>query len=112
MKSFSRHAREAWEVPRDLLLGRYPEFVTGGGLPRGHVPVFVFHSLEPAGFGKKLAYLAPAMDRTLAAVVHLYLERAGMEIPPRLQDILFASDAVTCDPIEESHGDPRATANA
>ena len=25
-----RSAREAWEVPRDLLLGRYPAFVTGG----------------------------------------------------------------------------------
>jgi hypothetical protein len=61
---------------------------------------------------QKLAYLAPAMDRTLAAVVHLYLERAGMEIPQRLQDILFASDAVTCDPTEDSHGDPRASANA
>jgi hypothetical protein len=52
------------------------------------------------------------MDRTLAAVVHLYLERAGVEIPQRLQDMLFASDAVTCDPIEGSLGDPRATANA
>jgi len=52
------------------------------------------------------------MDRTLAAVVHQYLERAGMEIPQRLQDMLFASDAVTCDPIEGSHGDPRASANA
>jgi len=54
----------------------------------------------------RLSYLAPAMDRTLAAVVHLYLERAGMEIPQRLQDILFTSDAVTCAPIEEAHGVP------
>ena len=41
--------RQAWdlsEVPRDLALGRYPEFVHGGALPRGQVPVFVFHSLE------------------------------------------------------------------
>jgi hypothetical protein len=60
----------------------------------------------------RLAYLAPAMDRTLAAVVHLYLERAGVEIPRRLQDILFASDAVTCDPVEGAHGGPRASANA
>lgn len=57
----------------------------------------------------KLSYLAPAMDRTLAAVAHLYLERAGMEIPQRLQDILFTSDAVTCAPIEEAQ---RAGANA
>jgi hypothetical protein len=52
------------------------------------------------------------MDRSLAAVVHLYLERAGMEIPQRLQDILFASDAVTCDPVEGAHDGPRASANA
>ena len=60
----------------------------------------------------RLSYLAPAMDRTLAAVVHLYLERAGVEIPQRLQDILFASDAVTCDPVEGAHDGPRASANA
>lgn len=53
-----RQAREAFEVPRDLLLGRYPAFVTGGPLPRGHVPVFVFHSLEPESFARKLRYLA------------------------------------------------------
>ena len=48
----SRKAKEAWEVPRDLLMGRYPPFVTGGALPRGHVPVFVFHSLEPESFAR------------------------------------------------------------
>lgn len=54
----ARHAREAWQVPRDLLLGRYPPFVTGGSLTKGDVPVFVFHSLEPESFGRKLSYLA------------------------------------------------------
>jgi len=54
----TRQVRDAWEVPRDLLLRRYPPFVTGGDLPRGHIPVFVFHSLEPESFGAKLAYLA------------------------------------------------------
>lgn len=53
-----KHAEAAWEVPRDLLLGRYPEFVTGGPLPRGHVPVFCFHSLDPGVFGRKVDYLA------------------------------------------------------
>ena len=43
-----RQIRESWEVPRDIVLRRYPPFVTGGPLPRGDVPVFVFHSLEPA----------------------------------------------------------------
>jgi peptidoglycan/xylan/chitin deacetylase (PgdA/CDA1 family) len=62
-----RQAREAWEVPRDLLLGRYPAFVTGGALPRGHVPVFVFHSLEPESFSRKLSYLADNDYVTLSA---------------------------------------------
>jgi hypothetical protein len=36
----------------------------------------------------RLSYLAPAMHRTLAAVVHLYLEKAGVAIPQRLSAIL------------------------
>jgi peptidoglycan/xylan/chitin deacetylase (PgdA/CDA1 family) len=58
LERLKRHAKAAWEVPRDLVLGRYPEFVTGGPLPKGHVPVFCFHSLEPESFGRKLAHLA------------------------------------------------------
>ena len=65
--TLARNAREAWEVPRDLLLGRYPPFVTGGPLSRGHVPVFVFHSLEPDGFERKLRYLAENHYVTLSA---------------------------------------------
>jgi peptidoglycan/xylan/chitin deacetylase (PgdA/CDA1 family) len=60
-------AREVLEVPRDLLLGRYPEFVTGGPLPRGDVPVFVFHSVEPESFGRKLRHLADNGYETLSA---------------------------------------------
>jgi hypothetical protein len=48
----------------------------------------------------RLAYLAPAMHRTLAAVIHLYLEQAGMAIPERLRDALFTSAAVTCSSTE------------
>jgi hypothetical protein len=36
----------------------------------------------------RLSYLGPAMHRTLAAVVHLYLEKAGLAIPERLAAIL------------------------
>jgi peptidoglycan/xylan/chitin deacetylase (PgdA/CDA1 family) len=61
------HAREAWGVARDLLLHRYPPFVTGGPLPRGNVPVFVFHSLEPESFDRKLRYLAENGYQTLSA---------------------------------------------
>ena len=53
-----RSASEALEVPRDLLLGRYPAFVTGGPLPRGDVPVFVFHSVLFETFGRQMRYLA------------------------------------------------------
>jgi peptidoglycan/xylan/chitin deacetylase (PgdA/CDA1 family) len=67
LRKLGRQAREAWEVPRDLLLGRYPAFVTGGPLPRGHVPVFVFHSLEPESFSRKLQYLADNDYVTLSA---------------------------------------------
>ena len=60
--------REAWEVPRDLLLGRYPAFVTGGTLARGEVPVFVLHEAEPAAFARQLdapgaKRLPDALDR-------------------------------------------------
>jgi peptidoglycan/xylan/chitin deacetylase (PgdA/CDA1 family) len=58
MSGLARQAKEVFEVPRDLLLGRYPPFVTGGPLPQGDVPVFVFHSLEPESFGRRLRYLA------------------------------------------------------
>jgi peptidoglycan/xylan/chitin deacetylase (PgdA/CDA1 family) len=67
LRRLARHARDAWEVHRDLALGRYPDFVTGGPLPRGDVPVFVFHSLEPESFGNKLRYLAENGYRTLSA---------------------------------------------
>ena len=43
LRRLGRSAREAWEVPRDLLLRRYPPFVTGGDLAPGEIPVFVFH---------------------------------------------------------------------
>ena len=53
----ARQLRDAFEVPRDLALGRYPEFVTGGPLARGDIPIFVFHSLEPVSFERRLRYL-------------------------------------------------------
>lgn len=83
MKKLARHAREALEVPRDLLLGRYPDFVTGGGLPRGHVPVFVFHSLEPASFGRKLAYLADNGYQTLSADEYFLVLMGARPAPER-----------------------------
>jgi len=73
LRKLVRTAREAWEVPRDLLLGRYPDFVTGGGLAKGHVPVFVFHSIEPRSFAAKLAYLADNGYVALSADEHFQI---------------------------------------
>jgi peptidoglycan/xylan/chitin deacetylase (PgdA/CDA1 family) len=67
LRQFAHDAGPAWEVPRDLLLGRYPDFVTGGPLARGDIPVFVFHSLEPESFARKIRYLADNGYSTLSA---------------------------------------------
>lgn len=91
LKRLARHAREAWEVPRDLLLGRYPPFVTGGGLPRGHVPVFVFHSLDPESFGRKLAYLADNGYQTLS-VEEYFLVLMGARPAPERAVLLTVDD--------------------
>jgi peptidoglycan/xylan/chitin deacetylase (PgdA/CDA1 family) len=55
---FVSSLKEAWEVPRDLLLRRYPAFVTGGTLPPGDVPVFVLHGAHPRSLEPKLQHLA------------------------------------------------------
>ena len=62
-----RNLKEAWEVPRDLLLGRYPPFVTGGPLSRGDIPVFVLHGAEPHSLGRQLEHLSRNGYRTLTA---------------------------------------------
>jgi len=82
-------AREMWEVPRDLLLGRYPDFVTGGGLPRGHVPVFVFHKLDPEVFGRKVRYLADNGYVTLSAEEHFQVLLGSRPAPDRAVVLTF-----------------------
>ena len=83
--------REAWEVPRDLLLGRYPAFVTGGALPRGDVPVFVFHGAEPDSFGRQLEHLADNGYVTLSA--DEYAGRApGADAPPPERAVVLTFD--------------------
>jgi peptidoglycan/xylan/chitin deacetylase (PgdA/CDA1 family) len=77
------------EVPRDLLLGRYPDFVTGGALPRGQVPVFVFHSLEPVSFERKLAHLKDNGYVTLSADEYLALLEGKAEAPDRAVLLTF-----------------------
>ncbi|HSD29332.1 MAG TPA: polysaccharide deacetylase family protein [Vicinamibacteria bacterium] len=89
LRRLARHAREAWEVPRDLLLRRYPPFVTGGPLPRGDVPVFVFHSLEPESFGAKLRHLAENGYVTLSAEAYFRLLVGVGQVPDRAVVLTF-----------------------
>jgi peptidoglycan/xylan/chitin deacetylase (PgdA/CDA1 family) len=103
-----RQAREVWEVPRDLVLRRYPPFVTGGPLPRGHVPVFVFHGLQPESFGRKLQYLADNGYRTLSADEHLAVLDGSAQAPERAVVLTFddgrASLADVGGPLLQRHG--------
>jgi peptidoglycan/xylan/chitin deacetylase (PgdA/CDA1 family) len=85
----TRGVRDAWEVPRDLLLRRYPPFVTGGDLPRGHIPVFVFHSLDPESFGPKLAYLAENDYVSLSADEYFQVVLGARPAPQRAVVLTF-----------------------
>lgn len=89
LRALARHAGEAWEVPRDLMLGRYPPFVTGGPLPRSHVPVFVFHSVEPESFGRRLDYLADNGYVTLSADEYFQFLLGGRAAPERAVVLTF-----------------------
>jgi peptidoglycan/xylan/chitin deacetylase (PgdA/CDA1 family) len=89
LERLKRHAEAALEVPRDLLLGRYPEFVTGGPLPRGHVPVFVFHKLEPADFGRKLRYLVDNGYVTLSVDEYFQFLVGGRPAPDKAVVLSF-----------------------
>jgi len=84
-----RSLREAWEVPRDLLLGRYPAFVTGGPLAPGEVPVFVLHDAEPESFARRLEHLAANGYRTLSLDEYLGVLRGAVPPPPRAVLLTF-----------------------
>ena len=81
--------REAWEVPRDLLLGRYPAFVTGGALERGEIPVFVFHGAEPESFSRKLEHLARNGYVTLSIDEYVGVLRGTLTPPERAVLLTF-----------------------
>lgn len=89
LQSLARHAREALEVPRDILLGRYPEFVTGGPLARGDIPIFVFHSLEPVSFERRLRYLAENGYRSLSADELFYALMGATKVRDRAVALTF-----------------------
>lgn len=89
MGSLLRSLNEAWEVPRDLLLGRYPPFVVGGTLPRGHVPVFVLHSAEPNRLERQLVHLAENGYATLDSEEYLGILQGTRAAPDRAVVLTF-----------------------
>lgn len=89
LQRLARGAAEAWEVPRDLLLGRYPPFVTGGPLRAGEIPVFVFHGAEPEGFGRKMRHLADNGYETLAVDDYLAVLLGTRPAPARAVVLTF-----------------------
>lgn len=89
LEKLRRNAAAAWEVPRDLILGRYPDFVTGGPLPKSHVPVFCFHSLEPESFGRKIAHLAENGYVTLSCEEYFQHLMGGKPAPEKAVVLTF-----------------------
>ena len=103
-----RQLREIVEVARDLALRRYPAFVTGGPLPRGHVPVFCFHSLEPESFRSKIEHLARNGYTTLSGAEYAAV-LSGERPAPQQAVVLTFDDGVrdhwdTALPVLERHG--------
>ncbi len=80
---------DAWEVPRDLVLGRYPPFVTGGPLPRGDIPVFVLHGAEPRSLERKLRHLHDNDYRTLTADEYVSVLLGNRPAPDRAVVLTF-----------------------
>jgi peptidoglycan/xylan/chitin deacetylase (PgdA/CDA1 family) len=84
-----RHVSEIASVARDLVLLRYPPFVTGGPLPRGHVPVFCFHSIEPGSFQHKVEHLARNGYVTLSSAEYAAVLAGEHAAPERAAVLTF-----------------------
>ena len=97
-----------FEVPVDLLRGAYPRFVTGGPLTRGEIPVFVFHSLEPGSFGRRLAYLAENGYQTLSVADYHAVLRQEKTAPEKAVLLTFDDGRATVRtvglPLMKRHG--------
>jgi peptidoglycan/xylan/chitin deacetylase (PgdA/CDA1 family) len=63
--------------------------VTGGTLPRGDIPVFVFHGAEPEAFSRKLGHLADNGYVTLSADEYVAALRGEREPPERAVVLTF-----------------------
>jgi hypothetical protein len=73
----------------DLLAGRYPRFVLGGGV-EGILPVFHFHEATVASLEPKFAYLAENQYRTVDSEELYALVRHGR--PPAPRSVMLAFD--------------------
>lgn len=75
-----------------LLSRRYPRFVYRGfrALPRGEIPVFTFHTVEPERFKAQLEYLAENGYQTLDADELAAVMRGERE--PRDGDVVLTFD--------------------
>ena len=89
LRGFVRSVKEAWEVPRDLLLQRYPPFVTGGPLVRGDVPVFVLHSAERRALERQLLHLSENGYHTLSSEEYLAVLLGARVAPDRAVVLTF-----------------------
>jgi len=87
--SFVRSVKEAWEVPRDLLLQRYPPFVTGGPLVKGDIPVFVLHSAERRALERQLLHLSENGYHTLSSEEYLAVLLEARPAPDRAVLLTF-----------------------
>jgi peptidoglycan/xylan/chitin deacetylase (PgdA/CDA1 family) len=63
--AFTR-ARRAVRGARNVLRTRYPLFLLGLPLPRGEIPVFIYHDVERESFARELEFLRTNRYRTIS----------------------------------------------
>ena len=89
-RRLGRSAREAWEVPRDLLLRRYPPFVTGGdAAPRATSPSSSSTAPSLCPSRESSLHLADNGYVTLSADEYLAVLRGEREAPARAVVLTF-----------------------
>lgn len=83
--------RKNWPDIRGLAARHYPGFVLSNAVTAlgDEIPVFVFHSVEPVGFKKQLAYLRNNHYRTLSGPEFAAVLRGEREAPERSVVLTF-----------------------
>jgi peptidoglycan/xylan/chitin deacetylase (PgdA/CDA1 family) len=59
-------ARRAARGAQSVLRTRYPLFLLGLPVPRGEIPVFIYHDVEPESFARELEFLRANQYRTIS----------------------------------------------